>query len=90
MTAPERFADSQIPLAPGGGGQEAMRYNDQKISLELVMGAIGRLVEYFEDLIARYNAAVDHRNVWKQSKVEPLSKLEAETASELKRRSSYA
>ena len=52
------------------------------------MGAIARLIKHFEDLIARYNAAVDHRKVWKQSKVEPLSKLEAETASELKRRSS--
>jgi len=54
------------------------------------MGVIGHLVKYFEDLIARYNAAVDHRDAWKESKVEPLSKLEAETVSELKRRSSYA
>ena len=51
------------------------------------MGAIGLLIKHFEDLIPRYNAAVDHRKVWKQSKVEPLSKLEAETVSELKRRS---
>jgi hypothetical protein len=48
------------------------------------MEAIGRLIKHFEDLIARYNAAVDHREVCKHSKVEPLSKLEAETASELK------
>ena len=51
------------------------------------MGAIGLLVKHFEDLIPRYNAAVDHRKAWKQSKVAPLSKLEAETVSELKRRS---
>jgi hypothetical protein len=59
-------------------------------SLEPVMGVIERLVRHFEDLIARYNAAVDHSEAWKRSKLEPLSKFEAKTASELRRRSSDA
>jgi hypothetical protein len=52
------------------------------------MGVIRRLIKYVEDLIARYNAALDYGEGWKHSK--PLSKSEVETVSELKRRSSDA
>jgi hypothetical protein len=54
------------------------------------MEVIWRLIKYFENLISRYNAAVDHREAWKQNKIGPLSKLRTETASELKRRFSDA
>jgi hypothetical protein len=49
------------------------------------MGVFRRLIKCFEVLIARYNAALDHGEAWKRSR--PLSKLEVETVSELKRRS---
>ena len=51
------------------------------------MEVIWRLIKYFENLISRYNAAVDHGEAWKRNKIEPLR---TETASELKRRSSDA
>jgi hypothetical protein len=59
-------------------------------SPESIVGVLGRFIRYLEGLLARYNAAVDHREAWKRSKLEPLSKLNGETASELKRRSSDA
>jgi hypothetical protein len=51
------------------------------------MGLFRRFIKYLEDLIARYNAAVDHTDAWRRSKFEPLPKWKGEITSELKRRS---
>jgi hypothetical protein len=40
------------------------------------MDMIERLIRYFEGLIARYDAAVDHNEAWKRSKLEPPPKLD--------------
>jgi hypothetical protein len=53
--------------------------------LGLSVEVIERFIRYLEHLLARYNAALDHREAWKP--IEPISKLDNETASELKRRS---
>jgi hypothetical protein len=51
------------------------------------VGILGRLIGYFEGLIAWYRATLDHQEAWRRSKLEPHPKWDGEIVSELKRRS---